>query len=36
MTIKITNLFKDNQDILFHMEKMIDWDSSVPLIEEGF
>lgn len=36
MAISSSNLFEDNQDIHFHMDKIIDWDQIVPLREEDF
>lgn len=36
MAIPSKNLFEDNQDIKFHIEKIIDWSSIVPLREQDF
>ena len=36
MAIQSKNLYDDNEDIKFHIEKMIDWDTIVPLRERDF
>ncbi len=36
MAISSKNLYDDNDDIKFHLDKMVDWHSLVPLREEGF